>query len=255
MLKYLSGIKDPSQLSAENLPSLVRELENTNSSTTQKYISTASIVGGGVASAVSVSVSSSLLSSSMVGGLGAAAFGGAGALGMGAFPALGWFAIPIIAAPLAIKVINDIKIKKYISNNKSSMEKNQSDMEKQKKRLLKWLESLQENAAELDRKMAENRKKQFSDFKKKAKKLAEEVKIKIDDFVNVDTNKRIMQYNEVILDQYRLQKELEEKVEYLFVEYNELLDQKKELERQVACLIKLLNAMGCPESVINQALS
>ena len=71
----------------------------------------------------------------------------------------------------------------------------------------------------------------------------------------MNTNKRIFQYNEVILKQYRLQKDLEEKVDFLFNEYNKLLNQKQELEKQMNCLIKLLNAIGCPESVINQALN
>lgn len=254
MLRYLSTIKDPSELETNQLPSLVKNLENTNSAVSQKYISTAQIVGGGVASAVGVSLSSS----AFAGGLGMAAMGGlgvAGIAGVGAVPILGWFAIPVIAIPLAMKLMNDAKVKKYIKANKADMQKDAKDMERQRNRLLGWLKTLQDRAAELDEKIAQSIESKYSDFKKKAKKLAKDVSIQIDDCLNADTNKRILQYNEVILNQYRLQKELEEKVEFLFDEYNEMLKQKKELERQVECLIKLLNAMGCPEAVINQALS
>ncbi len=247
MLLYLQHIDNPSQLSEENLPSLVRNLENENSVATQTYISTAAIVGGSVATTVGAS-----LASSAMGGIGMAAVGGIGVLGLGvAFPAL----IPILAIPLSVKLLSDAKIKKYIKNNENTMKKNKSEMGKERNRLLKWLKDLQARGVELEKEINERINEKYSDFKKKAKKLAKDVSIQIDDCLNADTNKRILQYNEVILNQYKLQKELEEKVEFLFDEYNTLLSEKKELERQINCLIKLLNAMGCPESVINQALN
>ncbi|PLA02636.1 hypothetical protein [Streptococcus anginosus] len=75
------------------------------------------------------------------------------------------------------------------------------------------------------------------------------------DFLNVDVNKRILKYNEVILKQYKLQKDLEEKVDFLFDTYNKMYAEKQELERQINCLVKLLNAINCPASVINKALN
>ncbi len=246
MLLYLQNIDNPSQLSEENLPSLVRNLEDENSVASQIYISTAAIVGGSVASVVGASLSSSAL-----GGLGLA-IGGLGGIGLGiAFPIL----IPILAIPLSIKILGDAKIKKYIKSNESTLEKNKSEMGKERKRLLQWLKDLQKRSTELGKEINERINEKYSDFKEKAKRLAKDVSIQIDDCLNANTNKRILQYNEVILNQYKLQKELEDKVEFLFDEYNALLNEKKELERQINCLLKLLNAMGCPESVINHALS
>ncbi len=249
ILNYLDTIKDPSQLNDKNLPSMVKELEKTNSATSAVYANTAAVLGGGVAAAIGVSMSST----AFAGGLGMAALG-AGAAGIGAIPFLGVFAIPIATIPIAMKLMADAKVKKYVSSNKDEMKKNKTDMAKQKNRLLDWLKQLQARAVELDESISKKLHEKYSEFKEQTKKFAKDVSVQIDDCLNSDTNKRILQYNEVILNQYKLEKDLEDKVEYLFEEYNELVTQKKELERQINCLIKLLNAMGCPESVINQAL-
>lgn len=255
VLQYLEKIDDPSQMEESQLPSIVRNLEKVDSKVSKSYIGTASVMGGAVASAVGASISSS----AFAGGLGMAALGGAGLAGAGAaaaaVPFLGWFVVPVIAVSVSTKLFSDIKIKKYLNDNKETMKKNKAKMDKQRNRLLTWLKTLQERGAKLDTEINEKINKKFSEFKKKSKKMAKDISIQIDDCLNMDTNKRILQYNEVILKQYRLQKDLEEKVEFLFDEYNELLKEKKELERQVNCLIKLLNAMGCPEAVINQALN
>ncbi len=255
VLQYLEKIDDPSQMEESQLPSIVRNLEKVDSKVSKSYIGTASVMGGAVAFAVGTSISSS----AFAGGLGMAALGGAGLAGAGAaaaaVPFLGGFVVPAIAVSVSTKLFSDIKIKKYLNDNKETMKKNKAKMDKQRNRLLTWLKTLQERGAKLDTEINEKINKKFSEFKKKSKKMAKDISIQIDDCLNMDTNKRILQYNEVILKQYRLQKDLEEKVEFLFDEYNELLKEKKELERQVNCLIKLLNAMGCPESVINQALN
>lgn len=252
VLQYLEKIDDPSQMEESQLPSIVRNLEKVDSKVSKSYIGTASVMGGAVAFAVGTSISSS----AFAGGLGMAALGGAGLAGAAAaVPFLGGFVVPAIAVSVSTKLFSDIKIKKYLNDNKETMKKNKAKMDKQRNRLLTWLKTLQERGAKLDTEINEKINKKFSEFKKKSKKMAKDISIQIDDCLNMDTNKRILQYNEVILKQYRLQKDLEEKVEFLFDEYNELLKEKKELERQVNCLIKLLNAMGCPESVINQALN
>ena len=254
MLKYLGNISSPAQLEDGKLPSLVKNLENTSTIASQNYINGASIVGGSVAVAVSTSISSSAFAR----GIGFAALGGggvAGAIGAVVVPMLGWFAVPVIAGHITIKLISDAKVKKYIKNNNSTLKSNQKGIEKEKKKLLQWFVELQEQIANIDKELKRNIEEKYDEYKEKAKKLSKNVSIQIDDCVNKNTNKRILQYNEVIINQYRLQKELEDKVEYMFEEYNKLLETKLELERQVYCLIKLLNAIGCPESVINQALN
>ena len=251
ILTYLDAISNPGELKEASLPSLVRNLESKDSTVATKYINCASIVGGTVATAVGTSVTTGILTSGMAAG-GAMAVGG---IGLGMIPGLSILTIPVLALPLAIKLLADAKVKRYVKENQASMKQKKTKLQKSKEKLINWLNDLQHRAAELDEKMHEEINKKFAEYKEKTKKLAQDVSIQIDDCLNVNTNKRILQYNEVILKQYKLQKDLEEKVDFLFDEYNKLLTERQELERQINCLVKILNAMGCPESVINQALN
>ena len=251
ILTYLDAISNPGELKEASLPSLVRNLESKDSTVATKYINCASIVGGTVATAVGTSVTTGILTSGMAVG-GAMAVGG---IGLGMIPGLSILTIPVLALPLAIKLLADAKVKRYVKENQASMKQKKTKLQKSKEKLINWLNDLQHRAAELDEKMREEVNKKFAEYKEKTKKLAQDVSIQIDDCLNVNTNKRILQYNEVILKQYKLQKDLEEKVDFLFDEYNKLLTERQELERQINCLVKILNAMGCPESVINQALN
>lgn len=251
-LCYIESISDPRQLNNCKLPSLVGNLENKDSAVAAKYISCASILGGSVASAVGTSISTSLLASGAMFGGGALTVGG---IGMSMITGLNLFLIPIVGVPLAMKLLADAKVKKYTKENKVLLKQKQKRMQLCKEKLVRWLNDLQHQANGVDEKLKEEVTKQFSEYKEKTKKFSKAVSIQIDDCLNTNANKRIQQYNEVILSQYKLQKDLEEKVNFLFEEYNNLLAKKSELERQVNCLIKLLNAMGCPAAVINQALS
>lgn len=130
-----------------------------------------------------------------------------------------------------------------------------TELQKAKEKLNSWFNDLQNNMKDIDEKMREEMREKFVEYKDKTKELAKDISIKINDCVNINTNKRIMQYNEVILKQYALQKDLEDKVDFMFDKYNELLSEKQELEEQISRLISLLNALGCAESVINHALN
>lgn len=251
ILRYLDNIKSPSELEIENLPSLVRNLEDKSTVTSQNYINGAAVLGGNVATAVGISISSSVF----IRGLRIATIGVAEATGVALVPFLGWLVVPVAAIPFAFKLINEAKVKKYIKNNSVTFKNNQEEIKKKRKKLLEWFTTLQEKLVDIDKEIKNNIDEKYEDYKEKVKKLSEDVKIQIDDCINTNTNKRILQYNEVILKQYHLQKELENKIEFIFEKYNKQLKTKFELERQINCLIKLLNAMGCPESVINQALN
>ncbi len=244
-------ISNPSELKEASLPSLVRNLESKDSAVTTKYINCASIVGGTVAATVGSSVTTGILTGGMATG-GVMAVGG---IGLRMVLGLNILAIPVLALPLTLKLLADAKVKRYVKENKASIKQKKTELQKKKEKLIEWLNDLQHRITELDEKMRKNVSEKFVEYKEKTKRFAKDVSIQIDNCLNVNTNKRILQYNEVILKQYKLQKDLEEKVDFLFDEYNKLLDEKQELERQINCLIKLLNAMGCPESVINQALN
>ena len=251
LLKYIESISTPGELDESKFPSLVRHLENKDSDIARIYIDGAAIMGGNVAVAIGTSITAGLLSQSLMVG-GAMAIG---KIGLSMIPGLNLFTIPVLALPIAIKTLSDSKIKKYVKENKKGLEKNKEQIAKGKEKLFAWLNKLQVKTTEIDEKLRKEIKEKFNDYKEKTKKFAKDVSIQIDDCINANTNKRILQYNEVILNQYKLQRELEEKVDFLFDEYNKLLIEKQELERQVNCLLKLLTSLGCPESVINQALN
>ena len=250
ILSYINSISKPVELKESSLPSLVKNLENKESDVTKKYMSYASIVGGTVAAAVGTSVTTGMFSSGLATG-GAMAVGG---LGLGMITGLNIVSIPALALPLALKMLRNAKVKRYQKDNQESM-RQKKKLEDVKKKLTIWISNLQQRVTELDEIMLKDVINKFTEYKEKTKKFAQDISMQIDDFLNVDVNKRILKYNEVILKQYKLQKDLEEKVDFLFDEYNKMYAEKQELERQINCLVKLLNAINCPASVINKALN
>ena len=239
LIKYIESISRPEEFCDSKLPTLVRNLENKDSAVALTYIKGASIMGGSVASTVGSSILTGILASTIY----------IGGIGMSIMPGLN------LVLPLTVKLLVDSKVKKYIKENREKLKLKKTKIQKCKEKLLIWLNDIQKKSFEIDEKLQEKINIKFIEYKDKTKKFARDISIQIDDCLNVNNNKRIFQYNEVILKQYRLQKDLEEKVDFLFNEYNKLLNQKQELEKQMNCLIKLLNAIGCPESVINQALN
>lgn len=251
ILSYINSISKPVELKESSLPSLVKNLENKESDVTKKYMSYASIVGGTVAAAVGTSVTTGMFSSGLATG-GTMAVGG---LGLGMITGLNILSIPALALPLALKMLRNAKVKRYQKDNQESMRQKKKKLEEGKKKLTIWVSNLQQRVTELDEIMHKDMSNKFTEYKEKTKKFAQDISIQIDDFLNVDVNKRILKYNEVILKQYKLQKDLEEKVDFLFDAYNKMYAKKQELERQINCLVKLLNAINCPASVINKALN
>ncbi len=248
ILSYINSISNPRELMYSSLPSLVKNLESKNSQVASKYIDCAAIVGGPVAAIVNRSITAGELityKSAVSGGI------------LGALAVSGMFFWPVsfLTIPTAITLIVSPKIKKYIKDNQIKMKQKMTELQKAKEKLNSWFNDLQDNMKDIDEKMREEMHEKFVEYKDKTKELAKDISIKINDCVNTNTNKRIMQYNEVILKQYALQKDLEDKVDFMFDKYNELLNEKQELEEQISRLISLLNALGCAESVINHALN
>lgn len=261
LLKQLDRIKTIDDIKEDNIPGLVYELQDQKSNKTQAYLACASITGGGVATAVGTTLACGALTT------GATAYGvsattvalastyGAYAGIGGAIPVIGWLTLPIVSIPMILKLINDGKVKKYRKEHKDNLHNKKKKIESCRKKMQSFIEEIQKKLQNIDLKLREELGKKIKEYQEKAKKLAKEVAIEIDDLVNVGANERIQKYNEIILKQYRLQKELEDKLDYLYSEYDKLIKEKAELERKVGTLMQLLNTMGCPEAVINQALS
>lgn len=246
ILSYVESISKPVDLKESSLPSLVKHLENQESEVSKKYSNFATTVGGTVATAVATSIAGGMITT---GGL------SVGAMSVGALiPGLNILSISVVGIPLAFKLLDHLDVKRYIKNNELTMKQKRETLKKYKEKLTHWLTDLQQRMEELDEVVRKEVSDKFSEYKEKTKKLSQDISIQIDDCININTNKRILLYNEVILNQYKLQRDLEEKVDFLFDEYNKVQDEKDKLKEQIICLVKLLNAMNCPEAVINQAL-
>ncbi|MGN0603302.1 MAG: hypothetical protein ACI4I2_04925 [Oscillospiraceae bacterium] len=248
LLSYIESISEPEEIIDTNLPSLVKNIESGSSDVALKYIQGASMLGGDVAVAVGTSISIGTMRNTI------AADEYTGWMVAPNILRINPFVAPFMSIPLAKKILEEAKVKRFIKENKKSLKQKQIRMKNCKDKILVWLNNLQKKAAEINSKLQKDISEKFTEYKENTKKLAKDISIQIDDCLNANTNKRILQYNEVILKQYKLQKDLEEKVEFLFDEYNNLLKQKQEVERQMNILTRLLNAMGCPESIINKAL-
>ena len=248
LLSYIESISEPEEIIDTNLPSLVKNIESGSSDVALKYIQGASMLGGDVAVAVGTSISIGTMRNTI------AADEYTGWMVVPNILRINPFVAPFMSIPLAKKLLEEAKVKRFIKENKKSLKQKQIRMKNCKDKILVWLNNLQKKAAEINSKLQKDISEKFTEYKENTKKLAKDISIQIDDCLNANTNKRILQYNEVILKQYKLQKDLEEKVEFLFDEYNNLLKQKQEVERQMNILTRLLNAMGCPESIINKAL-
>ena len=110
LLKYIESISTPSELDELKFPSLVSHLENKGLNIARIYIYGAAIMGGSVATAIGTSITAGMLSRGLM-------VGGAmtmGKIGFSMIPGLNLFTIPVLALPIAIKILSDSKIKKYV---------------------------------------------------------------------------------------------------------------------------------------------
>ena len=257
LIRYLDEISFVDEISEEKLPELVTELQDQKSPKTQVYLACASLVGGGVATSVGTTLACGALTKYGVSATTlalASTYGVYAGIGV-AIPVLGWLALPVVSIRMILKLVNDSKIKKYRKGNKEKLKKKQKRIEAFRKKIQGFVDEIQIRLNNVDTKLKEELGKKLKEYQEKAKKIAKEIAIEIDDIVNTGVNERILKYNEIILKQYRLQKELDDKLDYLYSEYDKLLSEKAELEKKIGILVQLLNTMGCPESVINQALS
>ncbi len=275
LLEYLATVSNPKDLENAKLPSLVEELQDKDSEASKKYIAAASILSGATTAFISASISRGAMAAGRTATLGGAAtlssltgsalagesvaIGGGMALGGLMLPGFAALIIPSIIGGVAGGVISkslkNSKLKKYIKEHKEDFKQKKEQLLQYKEKLIVWFDELQVQLTELSDKMQKEVNLKFIEYKDKTKQLAHDISVLVDDCMNADTNKRILQYNEVILNQYKLQKKLEENVDFLFDEYNNLISQRQALTQQIDCLVKLLTALRCPESVINNALN
>lgn len=263
LLKYIEGINSLNDINDESLPQLVQELQDKDSSKTQEYMACASLMGGGVASAVGTTLACGALTAGAVAsGVTApvtaislaatyGAFAGIGSV----IPVISWFVIPVASIATIAKLLNDSKVRHYKKHKEKIFRTKKKSLEEAHNKLQGLIDSILRKIDIIERKLKEDLKKKIYEYQTTVKELSEAIKREIQNLVNVGENERILRYNEIILKQYKLQRELEDKLDFLYSEYDKLLKEKAKLERKIAILMQLLNTMGCPESIINQALS
>lgn len=260
LIRYIDTLNSVDDIDENNLPKLVYELQDKSSSKTQTYIECASVIGGGVASSIGTTLACGALTAGLTKSMTATtialgstygAFAGIG----GAIPVLNWLVLPVVSATVILKLIKDSKLKRFKKKEADKLQTKKKGLERGREKLQKFIDKILHELNVVEEKIKSELEKSINEYREKAKKLSETVRYEIENLASGNANERIQKYNAIILNQYKLQRELEEKLDFLYSEYDKLLKEKAELERKLSILMQLLNTMGCPESVINQALA
>ncbi len=80
---------------------------------------------------------------------------------------------------------------------------------------------------------------------------SKKIKIKIDDALNKDQNLRIMQYQEIVLNQYNSQNEIRKMLSELIEAYNKLVIENEELSKKIAAYEATMKMCGCANNYIS----
>ncbi len=122
----------------------------------------------------------------------------------------------------------------------------------------KVYEDSQVGAKECYNKLEENNKKIAIIFSQKLNGICEnladvskKISIKIDDAIHSDNNKRLMQYQEIVLKQYKSQKEIADMFEELKDAYNKLVVENEELVKKIAAYEANMKIVGCANNYIS----
>lgn len=149
-----------------------------------------------------------------------------GALSVG-LPVVSWL-IPVALAGGALAVSK--------KNQKGPKREKKDDFEKREN----WYNFCMEKVNILSEELENSIKRSQEMFKENflaaltaIQKESEKIKINIDDALNMDQNKRIMQYQEIVLKQYKTQMELRKALKTLMESYNTLVKEKQELEQKI----------------------
>ena len=166
---------------------------------------------------------SSVAGAGLVGGLAASAVGtgiatGGGALATSAFGlTIGGVALTPIA-PLLTPVLLGGAIgaslvgKNYLKKRKNEINQHKSDVDQCIDLLKEKYENNSLNALKNVEKYQTTIDKVIKDFKEKVKEVGKKAAITLDDALNINVNKRIKEYQEIVLKQYERQNELDKKL-------------------------------------------
>ena len=192
-----------------------------------------------------------------LGGAGALA-GGLGALGAGASITgaagliTGSFFPPLLPIVL-VSGIAGLITKKLI--NRKDIERASKNIKESREKLCKILANKLDSYSRTQEQFDEVMKKKAEVFSKKFKDTSTKVAIILDDLAHNNVNKRIQQYNQIVLDQYNNQAELANEYKEILKEYNKLLEENEKLKKEVEKLQRMISGVDVQNSYISGALA
>lgn len=248
IIKYVDELKKGKKIGGKDAPAIVKLYINPDdksvSNKKEEQMKLAKSVGGAGAMIAAAGLSKATIGaigiggvSSLVGGTFATGLGFAGLLTTSVIPGIG---LPFMLAGLGIAAGKAIMTFKNKEKTKELKEKLEST-NKYLVEICKKMEIQYKEKAEKYSKKIEELIKKYSDIAKdKAKKAA----IVIDDALNTDVNQRIMQYQQIALNQYADIKNLNDDFAELQKKYNEtieelsnILSEYKKLEKEMEDLL------------------
>ena len=231
IIKYVDELKKGKKIGGKDAPAIVRLYINPDdksvSNKKEEQMKLAKSVGGAGAMAAVAALGTG--ATMLGGGAAASLIGGAAATGLGLIGASTMLVTPI-GIPLAAAGLG-IVIGKAIHTFK-----NKEKTEKLRKELNNAVEYLVNECKIKEKKYQEK----FNKYEKKVEALIEKYKpvikdkvkkamILADDAINVDVNKRIMEYQQIALNQYADIKNINDSFEDIQKKYNETVEELREL--------------------------
>lgn len=157
--------------------------------------------------------------------------GGVAGFGMMGMSSAGMGGLLTLAGPVGIALLGGGMAFKFVKKKPKSQE-GKIDSEK----LEKLYESFQKGKENIQIKIQENVREMTELFEEylpialeKIKETSEKVMIQLDDFANMDQNKRIMQYQQIALNQYKEQQHLYDVLQHLQNTQQKIMKENQEL--------------------------
>lgn len=141
--------------------------------------------------------------------------------------------------------------------NKDKKEQKEKLQKEQKEKLQKIIEKSLAGAQQCGEKIVVNNQTIKNILSEQLKRTSEylaqtskKVLINIDDALNSDVNLRIMQYQEIVVQQYNSQNEIRKMFNELSEAYNKLVAENEKLSEQIAAYEATMKICGCAHSYI-----
>lgn len=191
-------------------------------------------------------------SAGAVGTAGATALGVAGVTGLTGISLLGGVSTASLSllGPIGWSVLGGLVITTFVTKKIKSKDKSEQverdNLEQLYLKCQTEKKNIQQQLLENEKSLKELFQEYYPKALEKLKNTSKKVAITIDDIMNMDQNKRIMQYQKIALNQYQSQNELRELLQKMTEVYNTLLNENQKLLLELEQYHK--NEMLCCET-------